>query len=472
MRAKVILSSLTACAVLAAASTVGAAVITQDFSGTTVPNFAYFQAGRDRVDGVNPLGSLDGGSPALPNAGLQDGSLRLPLGNRYYTRAKALIDLPPAPYTITVQFQYLSVATANCSFGVTFNDYGAESALPNHSVRMGDGIDGAGWKAIFGRTEAWTAVSNVTFAQPAIANDPMTLVITKTDSQTANISLTSTANGVLFNQTGISYASLGFDGNDGNFAIYNAAFGGAPFQPVAVNSVVVTDASGTIFSDTFDGNQIDWTKWLVTTDNAAIGNVYYQELHPFRPIVVGNKLQLNGTGDLDYIRAPLNWNFINFADGIITAKFDLTDITKAAAGDPSAFGIKFRMDGDETESVTVALDPHADTIVVGQGSGFNAWSTISSAAYTMGTGDSVYVRVTGAGANVTVDVANNPAFTSATTVNAAVAAAVQDAGGILFFNRNMGMIELDQFSIDSAEIPSAAAPINPNHTAVSDWSMF
>lgn len=431
-----------------------------DFTGATLPNLAGFQAGRDLVDGVRPIGAghvVEG-----------EGFLKFPdiAGTRYYTRAKALYELPASTsnWSIETRFQYKDITTPNCSFGLTWHDFGAENSLPNQSIRMGLNIDGSGWKAVVGRTEAWAQISTspYNFAQPPVVDDPMTLTVTKTGPSTVDITLVSQANGVLLNITGADFSGLGMPTEYGQFALYNAAFGGPTFNPVYVDYITLRDSSNNVlFTDDFNDGSIDRNKWLVNDQGVAIDNALWPEAFPNRPTVRGGRLQMSpiSISELLYCRAVVN-NNIRPVNPTVTAKFILTDVNRPT-GDAGIFGVKIRQNGDETTSIVALLDPDADQVRIGNNNSFNGIAGAQSAPFTMNQGDTVYMRVTASGPSVTVEAANNPNFTGAVTVTKNdFSGARLNPGSIMFFASNINMIELDEFNIDDPD------------TSVADWQLF
>lgn len=440
---------ITFAAVLLAGGAVSVAdanvIAANDFTGDTVPNLAYIQAGRDVVAGERILGNA--------RAVQEDGFLKLPapVDPFFYTRAKALMELPDQDtnWTLTVVFEYKDISVLDCSFGVTWHDEGAEAALPNQSVRIRRDPGGT-WEAIAGRTEAWATAADQAFSDPVAEDEVLTLTIEKTGPSTVNITVDSADQGNLLTMTGVDYGPLGMPTGFGQFAVYNAAFGGPPFNPVWVHSVVLEDdAENVLFADDFTSAEILAENWLVNPIADPIENTLWPEGGPDRPTVIDGALRLAGTqvGNAIYSRAVVNTS-IRLEDPIVTAVFDVSDASRPDGGQDGFFGIKIRQSADDNETVVAVIDPTNDEIRVAEGTGFNSFANAVSAAHPVSTGDTVYARVTAEGDEVTFEVADNPAFDTATSVQiTGLAGNYLGAGSILFYAFNTNEVFLEEFEI-------------------------
>lgn len=446
--------------ILALAGTIAAdVVVSHDFSGSTVPNLSSFMNGRDQAGGGNNV---------TENLAVENGFLKLPTDvvddQFYYTRVMSSWEFPDASlnWTLTTVFQYNGITPDNCSFGVTWHDFGAQSALPNQSIRMGDGISGPGWKAVVGRTEAWATELEQDFAVDPQVGEVLTLTVTKTGPTTVDITLDGAIGGSMIDIAGADFAALGMPSEFGYLGIYNAAFGGEPFSQVYVDSVEVVDTSDNVlFEDDFNGDGLDTTKWLSYPSGTPVDLAFWPEAFPNRPTVRGDKLSLIGQSPTEayYSRAPLNMA-IRPENPTVKAAFILEN-TFQTGPVQSHFGIKIRNNGDEATSVVAALDPVNNTVRIGDNDGPTAIANAESTPYTMNEGDTVWVTVEAAGPSVTVSVGPDADTVTASVTKSNFAGDRLNPGSILFYVSGLDEILVDEFTLE-----------DPDFTSVRDWSLF
>ncbi len=438
-------------------------VLAHDFSGTEVPNLSGFQNGRDQAGG---------GDQVTANVAVEDGVLKLPTDvaddQWYFTRVMSSYELPDRDtnWTLTVVFEYNETAPENCSFGVTWHDYGAQSALPNQSIRMGDGIDGPGWKAIVGRTEAWEAALVEDFAVAPQIGEELTLVITKTGPSTVDITLDGETGGSMLDITGADFSGLaggnGMPEEFGYLSVYNAAFGDAPYSQVYVDSIALMDTDeNVLFADDFSVDGLDTDKWLSNPPGTPIDVAFWPEAMPNRPSVRGDQLSLIGQApwDLNYSRAPLNMA-IRPENPTVKASFDLFNLAQTGATERH-FGIKIRNNGDEATSIVAALDPIGNTVRVGENDGPLSVGAAESTTYEMNEGEVVWVTVEANGPSVTVSVGPDENTVSASVTKNDFSGARLDPGSILFYVSGLDEIRVNEFMVE-----------DPDFTSVMDWQMF